>query len=87
MRLELSRSAQKDLDQLPDQIVLRIRSKVKKLVNTPYGLDSKKLRGDGGYRIRIGDYRVVYTVDKKSKVISIIKIRHRREVYLQEIDI
>ncbi|MEK7605588.1 MAG: type II toxin-antitoxin system RelE/ParE family toxin [Patescibacteria group bacterium] len=81
MKLILPRSAQKELDSLEDNVVLRISQKLAKLAQDPYGSDSHKLTGNNNYRIRIGVYRVVYSIDKTSQTITIIKIAHRREVY------
>ncbi len=81
MKLILARSAGKDLDKLSDETTLRISSKLYALANDPYMHGSEKLSGNKGYRIRIGDYRVVYRIDKSTKTISIIKVKHRREVY------
>lgn len=81
MRFILQSSAQKELDKLPDKIVLRISKKIYTLRNNLYGMDSQKLEGEQGYRIRIGDYRVIYTIDKIKQLITIVKIAHRREVY------
>lgn len=81
MKLLLSRSSQKDLDKLPENTTLRISKKLYDLALDPYMLGSEKLSGNKGYRIRIGDYRVVYTVEKTTKTVVIIKVKHRREVY------
>lgn len=81
MKLLLSRSAQKDLDKLSDDITLRISKKLYDLADNPYMRGVEKLGRNKGYRIRIGDYRVVYLIDKKSKAITLIRVRHRREVY------
>ena len=81
MKLRLSSKAQKELDRLEDRIALRISQKIYQLSNEPYGQNSQKLGGGKGYRIRIGDYRVVYTIDKTAKEITVIRIRHRRDVY------
>ena len=81
MKLILLKSAQKELDNSEDGIALRISSKILTLKDTPYGQDSKKLAGGKGYRIRVGNYRVIYLVDKENKTIYIVKISHRREVY------
>lgn len=81
MKLKLTSKAQKELDRLDDKIALRISQKIYLLENNPYGQNSQKLGGGKGYRIRIGDYRVVYTIDKVSKTITVIRIRHRRDVY------
>lgn len=81
MKLLLKRSAQKELDNLPDKIVLGISRKILDLTNDSFPIGSQKLAGGKGYRIRIGDYRVLYTVDKSNKTIVVIKIGHRRDVY------
>ncbi len=81
MKLLLSNSAQKDLDKLSDDITLKISKKLYDLAFNPYMYGSEKLSGNKGYRIRIGDYRVVYTIDKISKTIIIVKVKHRKEVY------
>ena len=81
MKLRITSKAQKELDRLEDKIALRISQKIYQLESDPYGQNSQKLGGGKGYRIRIGDYRVIYTVDKTAKTITVIRIRHRRDVY------
>lgn len=81
MKLILPRSAQRELDKLPDHIALRISRKIFDLAKNPYPYGSQKLEGGKGHRIRIGNYRVVYSIDKSNKTIVIVKIGHRREVY------
>lgn len=81
MKLLISQSAQKDLDKLPDDTTIRISEKLYDLALNPYIQGSKKLSDDEGYRIRVGDYRVVYKIDKSSKEVIVVKIKHRREVY------
>lgn len=80
MKLSLIKSAQKELDKLPDKIALRISKKILDLAQNPY-IQGNKLEGSESYRARIGKYRVVYTIDKNNKEILIIKIGHRREIY------
>ena len=88
MKLQLTSRAQKELDKIDDKIALKISQKIYQLENNPYGLDNQKLAGGKGYRIRVGDYRVVYIINKQSfsankhsQTITIVKIRHRREVH------
>ncbi len=81
MKLILSKSSQKDLDKLSDDITVKISAKLYEIALNPYKHGSEKLRGDKGYRIRIGDYRVVYTINKRDKLVVVIKVKHRREVY------
>lgn len=81
MKLEIVKSAQKELNKIPDEIALRISNKIFEIGDNPYLLGSEKLEGGKGYRVRIGDYRVIYTIDKENKIVSVTKVRHRKEVY------
>lgn len=81
MKLLLSKSAQKDLNKLPDDTTIKISEKLYNLALNPYAQGSKKLSGEEEYRIRIGDYRVIYKINKLSKEVTVIKVQHRREVY------
>lgn len=81
MNLFFVKSAEKELLALPKLLQQRVFRKVKLLSSNPYGQGCQKLAGGKGYRIRLGDYRVVYTIDKPKKMVVIIKIAHRREVY------
>lgn len=81
MKLYFVKSAEKELLKLDKNLAKRILERIYLLINNPYGQNSQKLGGGKGYRIRIGDYRVVYTVDKTAKEITVIRIRHRRDVY------
>lgn len=81
MRIIYHISAEKDLLKLDKPLAQRIFIKIALLQTNPFGFGSQKLEGGKGYRIRIGDYRVIYTLDTKSKTIFIIRIAHRRDVY------
>lgn len=81
MKLVLLKNAQKELDRIEDLVAFKISQKILQLADNPYSLDSKKLEGGMGYRIRIGNYRVIYTIDKSRKTVCVIKVAHRREVY------
>ena len=81
MKLQLTSKAQKELDKIDDKITLKIIQKIYQLESDPRGQNSQKLAGGKGYRIRSGDYRVVYTIDKVNQTITIVKIGHRKEVY------
>ena len=82
MQIYIIRAAQKDLDRLPNKIGLKVGLEIQKLTIDPYPPNSKKLQfKNTTYRVRIGDYRVVYELDISNKLISIIKIRHRKDVY------
>lgn len=81
MKLILLKNAEKELDRIEDKTALKISNKLFLLQNNPHGLDSKKLEGGKGYRIRIGKYRVIYLIDKAKNQILIIKVAHRKDVY------
>ena len=75
-------SAKKEIRKLPKKSILKIIEKVDMLVKNPFPSGVKKLIGsDHSYRLRIGNYRVVYNVYKEDIVIEIIKIGHRRDIY------
>lgn len=77
----LKRSAQKELEALPDPIMQKIYDQIKILVDDPWPRQSKKLQAGKGYRLRVGDYRVLYEVEQKTWAITIYAVRHRREAY------
>lgn len=75
-------SAERDLRKIDPQQVSRIIKAIESLVDNPFPPQCHKLLGvERFYRIRVGDYRVIYQVDTKTKVVIIYHIRHRREAY------
>lgn len=77
-----ARSARKELESLPSSSVQRIFPKIEALASNPRPPGCKKLRGSQNlWRIRIGDYRIIYSVDDKKIVIDVIAVRHRSEAY------
>jgi len=80
-RLLLKKSAERELRKIPKADLQRITERIKELATIPRPSGSEKLAGQDSYRIRQGDYRIVYTVDDVHRQIEIIKIGHRREVY------
>ena len=81
MRIVYTRSAEKEILKLNKPLGQRIFQKIALLQNNPFGQGSEKLEGGKGYRLRIGDYRVIYTVDKENKIVNVTRVRHRKEVY------
>jgi mRNA interferase RelE/StbE len=80
--LEIKLSAQKELDALADDLFTRIDRKILALANNPRPAGCKKLKGyKDQWRIRVGDWRVVYIISDATKVVSVTRIAHRREVY------
>ena len=80
-QIEIARDARKELERLPAQIQTRIARAVLALEENPFPHGCKKLKNRDGYRIRIGDYRVLYFANTKLKKITVGVIGHRREVY------
>jgi mRNA interferase RelE/StbE len=81
-KLIIKKSAVKELDRLPQNQFLKIDEAILSLKNDPHpDPQTKKLKGGNRYRLRAGDYRVVYTVETKEQLITIYKVRHRKEVY------
>ena len=74
-------SAQKQLNKLPNAIATRIEDKMMELQQDPRPPGCKKLKGRDAYRIRIGDYRVMYEINDGKLIVTVITIGHRREVY------
>ena len=76
------RTARKELESLDDRLARRILNAIELLSDDPMPAGSKKLRNAvNRWRIRIGDYRVIYSYNAKTKLIEIIAIRHRRDAY------
>ena len=74
-----SRSVRKELDGLDDETYLRIVAAIHRLRENPRPPSMKKLTGQEVYRIRLGDYRVLYTVDDRAKEVRIEAVRRRDE--------
>jgi len=75
-------SAGKELKKLPQSVIGRILPVVEALANDPIPANSVKLSGaDHTYRIRIGDYRLIYNVLNRTLTIEVIRVGHRKDVY------
>ena len=80
--VELKPSARKELERLPTKLIERIFPRLESLASEPRPTGCKKLKGgQQEWRIRVGDYRVVYTIDDVRLRVSVTRIRHRSEVY------
>lgn len=76
------KSAGKELVNLPRKTAIRIRDKIIALCENPRPPQSKKLsRSMNLYRIRVSNYRIIYSVEDKIKIVKIVKIGHRKNVY------
>jgi mRNA interferase RelE/StbE len=77
----LSKKAQKQLDKLPDNIAEPIIDTIGSLENNPRPMGYKKLKGRDGYRIRTGNYRIIYNIFDTELIIDIIALGHRKDIY------
>jgi mRNA interferase RelE/StbE len=80
----LKRSSEKELARLPREVHRKIIKRLLTLKDNPRPTGAKKLWGGERYRIRVGDYRVLYTIDDALQKIEVSAVGHRREVYRQD---
>ena len=77
-----ARSAGKELDALPDEVAERVLLAIEKLAANPRPAGVVNLQGFKHlWRIRVGDYRVIFSVDERARVVDVAHIRHRKDVY------
>jgi mRNA interferase RelE/StbE len=74
-------SAEKEMDKLPVVVHRRISKRIFSLEENPRPRGIKKLSDREEYRLRVGNYRILYTISDSDKVITIMAVGHRREVY------
>ena len=80
--ITFARSARKELETLDEKILNRIFPKIEALSKEPRPSGCRKLTGNKQlWRIRVGDYRVVYAIDDDKNLVDIIAVRHRKDVY------
>ncbi|MBF4482162.1 MAG: type II toxin-antitoxin system RelE/ParE family toxin [Dehalococcoides mccartyi] len=80
-RIDLRRKAQQDLDKLPKKDFEAVIETIRELANTPRPKGIEKLKGSGLWRVRQGDYRIVYNIDDKQSQVIIVRIGNRRDIY------
>lgn len=80
--VKLMPQAQKDLDIFSGKLLSRFEEIILGLYDEPRPHNSKKLSGGGSrWRIRAGDYRILYEIDDESRLVKVYRVAHRREVY------
>ena len=78
----VERSAEKDLKKLSSEIRCRVATAMQSLAQNPRPASCLKLSGaDNDWRIRVGDYRIVYEIADEIRIVRINRVRHRRDVY------
>jgi mRNA interferase RelE/StbE len=80
----LKRSAEKELADVPREMHQRIITRLLALQGNPRPPGVRKLGGGERYRLRVGDYRILYTIDDALQKIEVSAVGHRREVYRQD---
>ncbi len=80
--IQWKHSAEKDLRGIDRQYIPRIIEAIESLSDNPFPPQHCKLHGsESSYRIRIGDYRVIYQVDSEKKLVVVYHVRHRKDAY------
>lgn len=78
--LEWKEGAIKQLEKLQDLISNRIVKKVNELKENPFS-KIKRLKGINAFRLRVGDYRIILDIDVKNKIIYVLRLGHRKNIY------
>ena len=79
--VQIKPAAEKEMDRFPARTFDRLAGAILSLESNPRPRTCKKLRGLDEYRLRVGDYRILYTVDDAKKRVEVVAVGHRREVY------
>jgi mRNA interferase RelE/StbE len=80
-QVEMLSRAQKALARLPQQDYERVRDAIGALTEDPRPAGCRKLAGRDGWRIRIGQYRVIYEIENAIRVVTVLDVGHRRDIY------
>lgn len=79
--IKIKKSAEKEIIKVPQPDRSRVAKKIMRLHADPRPIGCEKLKGENNYRIRQGDYRIVYEIEDNRKIVHIIKVGRRSEVY------
>ena len=77
----IERYAQKQIMKLDKKVIPNIKSAIAALADNPRPYGYKKLKGEDAYRIRVGDYRVIYEIDDGKIIVTVVSVGHRKNVY------
>ncbi|MDD2236243.1 MAG: type II toxin-antitoxin system RelE/ParE family toxin [Kiritimatiellae bacterium] len=80
-KIVVKKSVAKDLKNIPKTDVQRILSAIEQLADNPRPPQSKKLSGQERFRIRQGNYRILYTIEDTQLIVCVVKVGNRRDVY------
>ena len=82
--IEIKKSAVKEIKNLPQKELKKVLSAIEKLGSDPRPRDCKKLSQEEQYRVRVGNYRILYSIKDVSLIICVVKVAHRQSVYKNE---
>lgn len=80
-RVRIKKSAEKEVRDLPTSALKRVAAAIQALAREPRPNGSQKLVGADAHRIRVGTYRILYSIDDEELVVEILAVRHRKEIY------
>lgn len=80
-RIKYRSSFEKEIRNVPKEFANTIAMRIDSLAQNPFPPDCKKLAGEESHRIRVGNYRIVYTVNAKEKIVVVERVKHRKDVY------
>ncbi len=80
-QLEIDKRVHKDLVDLPTSVQDRVLEKLETLLTDPFAPGTKKLQGYDSYRVRVGEYRIVFDIDTQARVVTVLAVDHRSNVY------
>jgi mRNA interferase RelE/StbE len=77
----IERYAQKQIMKLDKKVIPLIKASIADLADNPRPYGYKKLKGEDAYRIRVGDYRVIYEIDDGKIIVIVVSVGHRKDIY------
>jgi len=80
-RVEITKKAEKQIGRMDKRTAQRIADMIVSLVDDPRPVGCKKLVGDDRWRVRLGDYRILYLIEDDVLIVTVVEVAHRREVY------
>lgn len=81
-RIDPKGSLEHDLRKIDRQFIPNILEAIESLSENPFPAQSRKMKGsESSYRLRVGDYRVIYQVDTENKIVTVYHARHRKDIY------
>ena len=79
--VQILRRAMRDISRLPSQYARLVSNHINCLSENPRPTDAKRLRARTDYSLRVGVYRILYEIDDSTRIVTIYRVKHRRDVY------